>query len=460
MRSRLTFSLILAVAVPGGAFLSCASHGRPGPGGDAGGMDSGLDVRGDARPHFDARFDAPPVSDFCDLPGSVVWAGGGSRIVPGGPMVPDVSWLHLPDGFCAHYFATVPETRQLRVSPGGDLFAASPSTSTAGGAAGGLGAIVVLPDDDRDGVADATLTYMNGLPSTQGLLFTGGYLYYQDGETIRRTPFAPGDRVAGPTSEQVVDVNIYTSGVHWPKTLDVDDSGNIFVTNGGDQGEACNASEPGPSRPFHGGILRIDGSANGHLVAKGLRNPISLRCAPGTGTCFGIELDLDFAGGQGSREKLFPVREGDDWGFPCCATANTPFGGISPSPDCSTVEAETTSFIIDHTPFGLDFEQGRWPGIWRRRTYVVLHGIVGSYEGARVVAIQTAADTGWPVASSEADAGTAMLDFATGDWASNPHLHGRPAALTFSPDGRLFLGNDVDGTVVWIAPVTAPSQDK
>jgi hypothetical protein len=52
------------------------------------------------------------------------------------------------------------------------------------------------------------------------------------------------------------------------------------------------------------------------------------------------------------------------------------------------------------------------------------------------------------------DASTAMVDFATG-WDDGKNDHGRPAALTFAPDGRMFVGNDIDGTIVWIAPVTA-----
>jgi glucose/arabinose dehydrogenase len=366
-----------------------------------------------------------------------------------------MSWLQLPDGFCAHFYANVPETRLLRFAPNGDLFVASPSTGCAGGANGGLGAIVVLPDDDGDGLADRAVQYKTGLPSTQGLLFTGGYLYYQDGTKIMRTPYVAGDRAAPSSSEQMVDVQVYTSTTHWPKAIDADDSGNVFVTNGGDQGDVCNTSQPESQRPFHGGVLRIDGSPGGELIAKGLRNPISIRCARGTGTCFGLELARDFAPNQGSREKLFPVRKGDDWGFPCCATAGMAYTDISPTPSCSSVQPETGSFIIDHTPFDLDFESGGWPGLWQSRAFVALHGFVGSWVGARIVAIARDPKTKWPVMSSEADPGTVFTDFATGWDHNQEELHGRPATLAFAPDGRLFVGNDIDGNIFWIAPVGA-----
>jgi glucose/arabinose dehydrogenase len=412
----------------------------------------------DAAPALDAKvlLDASDFGSFCDLPGSVVWSDGAPAVVGGAPTQPDLTWLQLPDGFCAHYYANVPETRLLRFAPNGDLFAASPSASCPGGATGGMGAIVVLPDDNGDGVADMTITYEDNLPSTQGLLFNGGYLYYQDGTKVMRTPYHLGDRSAPQNAEQMIDVQVYVSPDHWSKAIDADDNGNIFVTNGGDQGEVCDPSLAEADRPFHGGILRIDGSAGGELVAKGLRNPIALRCARGTGTCFGLELARDFVPQYGSREKLFPVRQGDDWGFPCCATANAAYSDITPAPTCTGVQPETGSFIIDHTPFDLDFEQGAWPGTWKSRVFVALHGYVGSWQGARLVAIATDPKTGWPVMSSEADPGTVFSDFATGWYDDSTQAstgHGRPSTVTFAPDGRLFVGNDINGDIFWIAPV-------
>ena len=62
--------------------------------------------------------------------------------------------------------------------------------------------------------------------------------------------------------------------------------------------------------------------------------------------------------------------------------------------------------------------------------------------------------TGLPLESSE-DGGASngnQTDFAVG-WDNGMKAHGRPAAITFSPDGRLFLSNDTNGTIVWIAPI-------
>ena len=403
----------------------------------------------------------PTPLHFCDLPGSVQSTGPGVSVVPGGPAdVPDLSFMHLPVGFCAHFFARVGNVRNLRFAPGGDLFVASPTNFTTSNGQGGQAAIIVLPDDDHDGVADGPTTFLSGLPSTRGLLFANGYLYYQNATKILRVPYAPGDRVASGPSEQVADVTIYTSSIHWPKAIDADDDGNIYVANGGDDPEQCNPDV----RPFHGGILKLDGSPGAAPVAKGFRNPVSLRCAHGHNLCFAIELARDYSSEKGGREKLVPIHQGDDWGFPCCASKDLPYSDWSPTPDCSMVSAEIGSFVIGHTPFDLDFETGKWPEPWKHHVYVPLHGAYGNWEGASVVAIDFDAMTGQVLPGSDlpgAESG-ALTDFATG-WADGTRSHGRPTVVTFAPDGRLFLGSDTNpigectGYIVWIAPLDLPT---
>jgi glucose/arabinose dehydrogenase len=406
----------------------------------------------DAGETFDASADgAPPpqARNLCDLPGSVQFTDNGTVTVPGGTGAQVLSFLTLPAGFCAHFFANVPNTRQLRFSPGGDLFVASPTTTTTSNGPGGLAAIVVLPDDNRDGVADQTLTFLDQLPSTQGLLFANGSFYYQDKSKIVRVPFATGDRRPGGASETVVDVGIYPSIVHWPKTLDQADDGTIYVGNGGDQNEICDTS-----RPFRGGILKIDGTPGGTPVAKGFRNPINVRCQRGHNHCFATELSMDYTKEQGGREKLVPIRDGDDWGHPCCFARDIPAPTVTPRPDCSQMTPEDVSFVIGDTPFGVDFEPGVWHAQYNQSAFVVLHGAYGMWDGARVVMIDINPDTGLPLPGTSISgmAPGAMTDFATG-WADGTLSHGRPSALVFAPDGRLFIGNDTDGNIFWVAPM-------
>jgi glucose/arabinose dehydrogenase len=375
---------------------------------------------------------------------------GTQSVVPGdATSAAKITFLKLPDGFCAHYFGNVPNARQMRFAPGGELFVTSPTGLTTGGGPGGLASIMVLPDDNKDGNADSSLTFLGALPQTQGLMFAPGFFYYQDTTKIMRLPYASGQRQASGTAQQMVDISVYSSPLHWPKTLDMADDGTIYVGNGGDQDETCD-----PAHPFHGGILKIDGSTGGAQVAKGFRNPINVRCSKGHDLCFALELAKDYTSGTGGREKMIPIRQGDDWGFPCCATTNLPYQGTPPGTDCSAVTAESVGFFIGDTPFGLAFTPSNWPAAYQNHAVVATHGAAGSWTGARMVAVALDTTTGLPVPGTDASGMNtgSMQDFATG-WDDSTLTHGRPAALEVAQDGRLFVSSDTTGNIFWIAPI-------
>lgn len=448
---------LAVVSCSGARELAPSNRSEGGPGdAEAFDVDSAEDAVDGAAPTEDAP---PPGPTFCSLPGSVISTADGKVVVPGAsPAAPDMSWLTVPVGFCAHYFATVPTVRQLRFGPGGDLFAASPVTGTTGGANNGISAVVLLADDDGDGFAEVTTAFLTGLPSVQGLMFAGDSFYFQDDRVIRRVPFRPGDRQPLDGGYPVTDMMAWPQATeHWPRVFDRTRDGlTTYITNGGSQGDDCVST-----RPVRGGIFKLNADGTTSVVATGFRNPIALRCESKHDVCLAIELALDYSGAAGGREKIAPVRPGDDWGYPCCATRNVPYAGVVYSdthaiPDCSGVAQESDSFIIGHTPFGLDFETGLWPAPWKDRVFVTLHGDFGSWNGARIVAVALDPSTGLPLPATELTEGgpnaANMLEFAAG-WDDGKHGHGRPAPVTFAPDGRLFIGDDQRGAVIWVAPI-------
>jgi glucose/arabinose dehydrogenase len=379
----------------------------------------------------------------------VQFTANGTVVVPGGSSPVDLSFLHLPTGFCAHYFATVGNARQLRQAPGGEIFVASPTGLTTGGGQNGQSAIIVLPDDDKDGVADTPVTFLANLPQTQGFMFANGSFYFQDNTKIMQVAYNAGDRKPSATPQQIADITYYYSSLHWPKTMDIADDGSIYVANGGDQGETCT----GLPHPFHGGIRKLNGTPDGEGIAQGMRNPIAVRCLKGHNTCFALELAKDYTAGSGGREKMVPIRKGDDWGFPCCATKNLPYQDVQPT-DCSTVVAEDVGFFIGDTPFGLAFAPDTWPKPYGGSAIVANHGAAGSWVGARVVSIGMDPSTGLPLPGGNVNGQNtgSMVDFATG-WDDGTLTHGRPAAVETTDDGRVFVANDNNGVIFWIAAI-------
>jgi glucose/arabinose dehydrogenase len=93
--------------------------------------------------------------------------------------------------------------------------------------------------------------------------------------------------------------------------------------------------------------------------------------------------------------------------------------------------------------------------MWSGAAIVATHGAAGSWTGARMVAIAMDPTTGMPMPGTNmngSDMGS-MTDFATG-WDDGTLSHGRPAAVEFSSDGRLFVANDNNGAIFWIAPLS------
>src|ERR1041385_4052210 len=130
------------------------------------------------QPVFDR--DVPFDGTFCTLPGTFVHDGSDRYHIKGGPSGPRLDWLTVPDGFCEHYFDTVASARPIKFAPSGEVYVASPSRRPAGGAPSGVGAVVVIADDDHDGQGDAHTNFVDGIEAVQGLLFTGGFLYFPD----------------------------------------------------------------------------------------------------------------------------------------------------------------------------------------------------------------------------------------------------------------------------------------
>jgi glucose/arabinose dehydrogenase len=336
---------------------------------------------------------------------------------------------------------------------------------TAGGANGGRGGMLVLPDDNHDGLADSSILFIGNLPLTQGMTFSGGYFYYQDAATIRRLPFKSGDRSPSGPATPVTTITAPQSSDHFPKAVDVAQDGTVYVTNGSDQGESCLSN-----RKVVGAVFKASPDGSNSVVMSGFRNPIAMRCEADHNVCLVLELAKDGSGGSGGgREKIVPVRQDDNWGFPCCATTNLPYQDMTfedtnqpvKASDCANVTAESVAFEIGDTPFGIDFETGNWPSPWGHRAFVALHGEVGSYTGSRVVAIALDPTTGFPLSPSN-DLGTRtsmgpnMQDFVTG-WDAAAHGgvndHGRATTVTFGADGRMYVGDDTNGEIFWVAPV-------
>jgi glucose/arabinose dehydrogenase len=384
---------------------------------------------------------------FCELPGT------------------DTLDLQVPPEFCVREFTTapVPEARVLRFAPNGDLFVAAPSMLTPGGAVDGLGSIVVLPDDDKDGRADAMLTYAGPSPTggsscatletdpanlacVHGLSFSGGYLYFTRSDEVRRFPYVAGQRAAPPSASELVSTlgGKGIADVRWTHTLAETQTGSLYVSRGRHDTSACSAEEMTRGAVFS---LDVGGGAplpiTPELVADGFRNPMFLRCSPSScGDCYASELTGDNWDGVGGREKVALLeKKGESWGFPCCVGRDlpAPSGGAA---SCANVGRELAAIPLHDTPFGLDFDRGGFPEPYKHGLFVALHGVITSFGGTGVIWLPTDARSLRPTGQPTM--------FVKGFGKPN----GRATDVVFAPDGRMFVADDTLGRIYWIAPRT------
>jgi glucose/arabinose dehydrogenase len=379
------------------------------------------DAAADVRPAPPDEADGPAPVDaegiaaptFCSL----------GREVPG---------ASVPAGFCLRRFASVIEARTLTIAPNGDLFVGAPSAATPGGSSGGPGAIVVLSDDDHDGVAEVS-RFAEGLDDVHGIAIGDGYVYFSTISTIWRTPYTPGLRKEMGPRESLGLPARYGQGGRWTHGLARSVAGRLHTSRA--QYGLCGGTA--------GGEISVVTMGNMNVVARGFRNPMYLRCHHQDELCAATELGED--GSPGAKEKLIGLRLDTDYGYGSCCN-----GRLSPAPTatgpCNTVTAEDASFPLNDTPFGFDWERDSWPAPYKGGIFVALHGSFYSsppWAGARIVYAHTDPGSHMPVEN--------WRDFVTGFGPMGGMLK-RPSDVAFASDGRMFFSDDQGGAIYWAAP--------
>jgi glucose/arabinose dehydrogenase len=383
-----------------------------------------------------------PVPASTDASTDVVEEASGDPATFCGRTAPNLPvGVRVPDGFCIRRFANIPTMtpRVLAFAPNGDLFVASPSAATPGGAPLGQGEILALTDDNQDGLADAPQRYLANVSTVHGLLFDPDALIYTLENGVFRIPYASGDRVASVALGSHTRLAVLPDSVRWTHGLARGVDGALYVSMGLHDTAVC----PLPNRRV-GSILRIGPGmpSEGATVIDGLRNPMYMRCKP-WGACYAAELSGDSWSPYGGVEKLVQLQQGDNYGYPCCIDYDRTWPGTPRGYNCSTVARSVQTYPLHDTPFGFEWAPASWPEPYANGFFVGLHGVVGSWINTGVQWAPTDPTTHRPT--------RATTFFATG-WGRSGPLQGRIADLTFSPDGRMFFSDDQSHSIFWVAP--------
>ncbi len=386
---------------------------------------------------------APPPPAYDTTPVDASWGEAGP---PMGALwsaspAPSVEGSSVARGFFLRKFASVVSPRSISIAPNGDLFVTSPARPTPGGEGGGAGAIIVLSDDNRDGIAESS-TFADGVADVHAVAVRNGFVYFTTDTAVLRTPYTVGLRRENPGMRETVFSYPSNADSRWTHGVDVRADGTV-ITSAGVWGTSRECS----ARPNQGEIFRINPMGMSSRIVQGLRNPLYVRCHRSDPLCMAAELGDDRGATWGALEKLIAIDDTtQDVGFPCCVTQgrDSPMNAGSVF-DCAAVTAGAASFELQLTPFGLDWEPGLWPAPFHRALFVALHGsyyAVPKWGGASVVFARTD-ERGQPTGG--------FMPFLLGFGPGGSPLE-RPADVAFAGDGRLFIADDHAGAIYWVAP--------
>jgi len=357
--------------------------------------------------------------------------------------------IRLPPGFQASVFA--------RLSPAGADYFRGPRFMTFGPdghlylSLGLDNKVVMLPDRDRDGRADAVITVADRLNGPQGLAFVDGRLLVANQDGVVRLEQRDGQWPASGVTPLIRDL---PAGGHTMKTLRQGPDGYLYVN----VGSSCNVCVE--QDPLRATLLRYsaDGKPAGALPslgrhptspvwASGLRNSQGFAWHPRSGALFatnnGADQRSDARGGRPvddlPPEHLNRIEPGMHYGWPHCwgdRVTDPNFPG--PAGFCQSTRPPDITLPAHSTPVGLSFlDRSAFPAEYRDDALVALHGSWNRTRPSGYKIVRIHFKDGNPVAVS---------DFASG-WLEDQSAWGRPLDLLVGPDRALYVSDDRAGLI-------------
>ena len=335
--------------------------------------------------------------------------------------------LKLPPGFKVRLFASnLKAPRFMAFGPDGHLYVTLPRA----------GAVVVLPDRDKDNVADEAVLFADGLDEPHGITFRGPELIIAENGGLLLLKDSDGDLKADKRVRLSDDIP--GGGGHWTRTVAIGGDKSLYVS----AGSSCNVCIEKDRR--RAAVLKFPaGGGKGEVYASGLRNSVGIAFDPRSGSLWGVDNGRDRLGDDLPPEELNLITDKSDYGWPYC------YGDRVPDPRYGSVErcADTTAPVVKmqahSAPLGIAFGYKlKFPAPYTDALYIAFHGSWNRSvpTGYKLVAIPFAGGrpTGEP------------FDFVSG-WLVGESAWGRPVAPVVGPDGALYLSDDKAGAIYRIS---------
>ena len=339
--------------------------------------------------------------------------------------------LRLPENFTINVYRTgLGEARMLGVH-GPHVYVTQPQQ----------GNVILLRDENDDGVAEAQTIVASALPMVHGIAFHDDDVFLANVKSVYRGSVAQ-DGSFGTLTEIISDLP--DGGQHPRRTLGVGPDELLYIS----VGSSCDACPE--DNPEHAALLRStlagQNAAGRTIFAEGLRNTIGFGWHPTSDELWGMDPGSDWRGNDLPPEELNAIVQGSNYGWPYCY-GNRIIDTVIQDPPSGTKQAFCAQSAppallnqAHQSPIGMAFYTGStFPERYQDGAFVAFHGSWNRKPA-----------TGYRVAFIPFDNGepTAIEDFVSGFLnEEGTATFGRPAGVAVVPDGALLFTDDTNGIV-------------
>ena len=339
---------------------------------------------------------------------------------------PDLSKIHVPDGFRLERFAeNVGNPRILAVGEDGSVYVTRREMGD-----------VLMFKVGPNGVAAGPPQRVASRSGLHGIAINKGKVYLASVHEVFRADVLPNGTF-GPLEMIIHDLP--DAGQHNTRTIQIGPDNMMYISIG----STCNeCAEPNPENAT---LLRasLDGKTRS-IVASGLRDTIGWGWHPATGELWGMDHGIDWLGDNNQPEELNKIEKGKRYGWPFVYGDGQlnphvdPPGGL-PKSEWAAI---STPMILGYTPHSAPMQMSfynasQFPAEYRGDAFVSMRGSWNRKPASGYEVVRVRFKNGTPAG---------IEPFVTG-FVTAEGEYGRLTGNAVARDGSLLFTDDRNGVI-------------
>jgi glucose/arabinose dehydrogenase len=302
--------------------------------------------------------------------------------------------------------------------------------------------ILLLRDNNQDGIADERKVFLKDLYSPFGMALVGNYFYVANADSVMRYEYATGQTEITSAGTKIVDLPGGPINHHWTKNIIASHDGNkLYITVGSNS----NVAERGMKNELgRAAIWELDIATGQHRIfASGLRNPNGLAWEPTTQALWTVVNERDEIGSDLVPDYLTSVQDNGFYGWPYSYYGQHVDERVQPQNADLVASALVPDYALGpHTAsLGLAWSQeNKLTKNYKHGMFIGQHGSWNRkpLSGYKVIFVpfEYGKPSGQPI------------DVLTGFVNNNNEAQGRPVGVLIDNQGSLLVADDV-GNKIW-----------